>query len=728
MKTPRIIIFIVFISVFFVSFVIMSYLTVNIYDQNCILNIVEKKIYKQKYKIRNNYHVLNIESKIESKIFLDLMKYLENNRTESVFFDMNFSNLSDSGYNNDIRDFIKQNDNIYSYVKLNGSKSIRLSKNYLYETIAKDLTYLKTSSSFLYSSYTSPVKMDNTFSVENNKIGFITDNRSACDADNLDLLYKLDNKYLINLSLLNYINKKKINLADVIFSNSSALLQNIPLFYDQKGRMSYMHDIRKPDITAESFLYWKNSLTARKEAVDNLIKLDLIKNEGPVTFEDEEAAIDNIYNIDEYRDENKNALLTVAKNKASLWKSFKESTKKNVTNMRLIIVQNGDFGWVPGFIADSAVFEVGRNLKRFPVSLIIVGLALILFFLLLAGTYHRKMSVFTGIIVFIIILSNVIYFIIRLVLNYDFPFSVIFSACVYSLIAGFILRNVNYSVWNNEVRSIFRSNISAQTGRHIIELLRSQKWDLDSKQYICTFLSVDTKVFLQKEFQEEDIETISQKSTEIENLIKNNNGIIDTVNAGYISSYFGNPPISKDSVMDAIKVAELIGEIPLVLNNTNQRLKIAVHSRKEWFKYQEKYGEKFYSHYGNSYNIIESLLKVANEFEVDIVISDAVYKLAGMNLPVRMFDRIKVKGLKNSFRVFELLTKKQSEEMGELIEYFHAGLKLFEQKKWEEAGAYFRQCLKIKQNDVPSMIYLQRCKDFIYVPPLDNWDGSYEVD
>jgi hypothetical protein len=729
-KSPRIIIIGIFIVFFLISSLIFTKFIIDLYDQNCFLNAVEKGVKDRRDKIADDYFVLNIESKVESSTFLDLLYYLNDGDADSVYFDLNFTNLSDSTSINDIRDYIKSRNNIFGYIKVNKQKGTNLFNRNSYDNISKDLTYLKTNVQFSFAYYKNPLKVENPFSVGNDKIGFIYDAKSAFDADNIDLLYKMDNKFLFNLSFLNFSFKHNLSIGDMIFSGSTGAAKNYEIYYDQKGRMSFIHGFEKPSVSAGSFLYWKNSLTARREALENMKALDLVKSQesGYNLFQENEIAVSDIYNTPDSKDERKDTLLTVAKNKASLWKSFKDANKNNIVKKKVIIAQNADYGWVSNFIYECDIFDKGENIKRLPLSGIIIFCLLVLLALLFSSLKIKKIPAFIGIVICFVIASDILYFVFRIFLSCDFPFIVLLAISLYSIAGGLLLRNINHTIWMREVKSIFHSNISAVLGRQIIDLLRSGKWNLDSKQYISTFLTVDTKIFLEKEFQEEDIDTISQKTTEIENIIKNNSGVIDSVNAGYISCYFGNPPIKNDPVMDAIKTANSINEIPLVLNNNTQRLKIAIHSRKEWFKYQEKYGEKYYSHYGNSYNILSALLKVANEFEIGVVISDAVYKLAGMNLPVRMFDRIKIKGLKNSLRVFELLSQKQAEDMGEMLEYFHAGLKLFEQKKWEEAGAYFRQCLKIRPNDVPSMIYLQRCKDFIYVPPTENWDGSYEVD
>ena len=95
---------------------------------------------------------------------------------------------------------------------------------------------------------------------------------------------------------------------------------------------------------------------------------------------------------------------------------------------------------------------------------------------------------------------------------------------------------------------------------------------------------------------------------------------------------------------------------------------------------------------------------------------------------VRPIDRIRIKNTTFSERLFELINDEDFKQKERILEHFHAGLKSFEQRKWKEAGEHFSQCLKIDKTDIPSAIYLQRCKNFILTSPKEDWNGVYEID
>lgn len=68
-----------------------------------------------------------------------------------------------------------------------------------------------------------------------------------------------------------------------------------------------------------------------------------------------------------------------------------------------------------------------------------------------------------------------------------------------------------------------------------------------------------------------------------------------------------------------------------------------------------------------------------------------------------------------------------SDDMQQVLEHYNKGLKLYKMKKFEEAMAEFRKCLEWKSKDGPSLMYIERCENFIKNPPPADWDGVYTM-
>ncbi len=105
--------------------------------------------------------------------------------------------------------------------------------------------------------------------------------------------------------------------------------------------------------------------------------------------------------------------------------------------------------------------------------------------------------------------------------------------------------------------------------------------------------------------------------------------------------------------------------------------------------------------------------------------------IAGVGLPLpahRVLDFVKVKGKKNAVELVQLLER----------EYSPVGLRVFEEarqfyvtQKWDEAIEKFNQANELLKTeagpDGPSVMYIERCKEFKLSPPNADWDGSWEM-
>ena len=55
------------------------------------------------------------------------------------------------------------------------------------------------------------------------------------------------------------------------------------------------------------------------------------------------------------------------------------------------------------------------------------------------------------------------------------------------------------------------------------------------------------------------------------------------------------------------------------------------------------------------------------------------------------------------------------------------GVIAYKIRKWDLAIELFASALKIVPDDGPSKTYIERCKDYIEIPPPENWSGIYEL-
>ncbi len=60
-----------------------------------------------------------------------------------------------------------------------------------------------------------------------------------------------------------------------------------------------------------------------------------------------------------------------------------------------------------------------------------------------------------------------------------------------------------------------------------------------------------------------------------------------------------------------------------------------------------------------------------------------------------------------------------------LLEQYNKALSLYKQRQWDKALLEFQKALEIVPDDGPSLLYIERCKEYIKNPPPEDWDGVF---
>jgi adenylate cyclase len=136
-----------------------------------------------------------------------------------------------------------------------------------------------------------------------------------------------------------------------------------------------------------------------------------------------------------------------------------------------------------------------------------------------------------------------------------------------------------------------------------------------------------------------------------------------------------------------------------------------------------------YTIMGNSVNLAARLEGVNKQYGTWVLISEETYNTGGNEFTVRQMDRVRVVGIQEPVRLYELIDEKSATgaDTLEAIELFHKGQELFESRQWDAAAAQFRKVQKILPGDGPSEVFIKRCQGFKKSPPAASWDGVFNL-
>lgn len=133
--------------------------------------------------------------------------------------------------------------------------------------------------------------------------------------------------------------------------------------------------------------------------------------------------------------------------------------------------------------------------------------------------------------------------------------------------------------------------------------------------------------------------------------------------------------------------------------------------------------ERFsYTALGDGVNLASRLEGLCKQYEVDVIVSQAVMEQARGAFVFRRLDRVAVKGRSEGMMVYELLGALGA-EIGKLgaVRVYEAALEAYLRRDFAAAIAR----LELHSEDGPSRVLLKRCRELVARPPPPQWNGVH---
>jgi len=144
-----------------------------------------------------------------------------------------------------------------------------------------------------------------------------------------------------------------------------------------------------------------------------------------------------------------------------------------------------------------------------------------------------------------------------------------------------------------------------------------------------------------------------------------------------------------------------------------------------------------YTAMGDTVNLAARLEGLNKEYGTRLLVSESSYLAAGgdADLFFRELDLIRVKGKLQPVKIYELVGSRKSLVNGSSnggsgdwparLEMFDKGRSCYNQRRWTEAAAIFRQMLERWPEDGPARMFQARCQNYLVAGPEADWDGVY---
>ncbi len=289
------------------------------------------------------------------------------------------------------------------------------------------------------------------------------------------------------------------------------------------------------------------------------------------------------------------------------------------------------------------------------------------------------------------------------------------------------------------LRNAFNHYLSADVINEI--LTDPEKLSLGGQKKMLTALFTDVRGFstISESMDPQDlVRLLNRYLGEMSNIVLKENGTIDKYEGDAIISFFGAPLEVGNHAVNACRAALAMKEAETALNREFEEsglspspllTRIGVNTGDMVVGNMGTLTRMDYTIMGHSVNLAARLEGVNKQYGTWILLSEYAYRATERTFSVRRLDRVRVVGVKEPIRLYELVGERDSAdtETIEKLRQFNAGLNLFEEKKFKEALEPFQDLLTRYPEDGPTKYYIDRCRQFLRKPPAAEWDGVFNL-
>lgn len=217
--------------------------------------------------------------------------------------------------------------------------------------------------------------------------------------------------------------------------------------------------------------------------------------------------------------------------------------------------------------------------------------------------------------------------------------------------------------------------------------------------------------------------------TRMSDIILDEKGTIDKYIGDAIVSFFGAPLDLEDNAiracMAALKMKEAEDEINASLYETGKipmpiKTRIGINTGNMVVGNMGTEKKMNYTIMGNDVNLAARLEGVNKKYGTWILISESTWNDTKGIFLGRRLDRVRVVGINTPVQLYNVMAVKNeaNEKEIKLVEVFERGISLYRERNYKEALQAFKECKKIKENDEPTNLYIERMEELCSNPEL----------
>jgi class 3 adenylate cyclase len=299
--------------------------------------------------------------------------------------------------------------------------------------------------------------------------------------------------------------------------------------------------------------------------------------------------------------------------------------------------------------------------------------------------------------------------------------------------------HIKLQYFNNNLRRAFSTYLSEDVVEEIVS--DPTRLQLGGIKRHMTAMFTDVKGFTsiaESLPPEHLVDLLNHYLSTMSDIILEEKGTIDKFEGDAIIAFFGAPLELRDHARRACAAAIIMKRLEADVNRyiiendispSPMFTRIGINSGEMVVGNMGTQKKMNYTIISNAVNLAARLEGVNKYYGTWIIASEITIKETGGHFLSRKLDRIRVVGIKEPVWIYELLEKTEdaSAALREKVSLFHNALGLFETRSWKDAEKAFNHILGLYPDDGPSLLYLDRCRQFQKNAPAAGWDGVFDM-
>jgi adenylate cyclase len=312
-----------------------------------------------------------------------------------------------------------------------------------------------------------------------------------------------------------------------------------------------------------------------------------------------------------------------------------------------------------------------------------------------------------------------------------------FLAVVVSYVGSSIYNYVSERRQRLMIKGMFTQYVNPSVVDELLENPDKLRLGGERKELTVFFSDIEQFTTISEKLPPEELVSVLNEYLNVmTSLIFANDGTLDKYEGDAIMAFWGAPLPQADHAFlacrTAVRMQESIDGLTSLWTAEGKpilRTRIGINTAEVIVGNLGGVNRFDYTVVGDGVNLGSRLETANKEYRTRTIIGDNTYAKVAGRVIARELDLLVAAGKTEPIRIYELLgiagETKEPPRLREFLGLYDEGLKLYRERKWDEAIAKFRQALAAMPDDYPSSMYIARSEAFRETPPPAGWRGEF---